>query len=171
MSDWKVGDRVQQEKDGQYRVGVVAEVHTEQVERTRRDYSYGYGSRAKEEKYMETELKSIDVQWDGGELQTGLKRYDVVAEDSEMERQFRVAVADAQARIDAEMDKAWAAIQAAVKISEETGIPFRASVSPLSQSYIPDSMSSKFPDVDRSFCTEIADAWGEYEGWQHSAVC
>ena len=129
-----------------------------------------YGSR-KETKTMETVVESIDIQWDDGELETGLDEYHVNREDSEMERQFRLAVSDAQSRIDAEMDKAWAAIRAAVAISEETGIPFSASVSPLSQSYIPDSLSSKFPGVDREFYSEIAGAYGEYEGWQHSAVC
>lgn len=169
---WKVGDRVQREKsDTDIRVGVIAAVHTEQVERTRRDYSYGYGARSREEKYMATEIKSIDIQWDDGELETGLDQYHVNREDSAVEREFRLAMAGAQARIDAEMDKAWAAIQAAVKISEETGIPFSAGVSPLSQSYIPNSLQEKFPDIDREFYSEISGAYGEYEGWQHSAVC
>lgn len=171
MSDWKVGDRVQTDKDNVIRVGAVTVVDSHEVERTRYDYSYGYGSSRKEVKYMETEIKSIDVQWDDGELQTGLGKYDVYPEDSEVEREFRLAVGDAQARIDAEMDKAWAAIQAAVKISEETGIPFSAGVSPLSQSYIPDSLQSKFPDLNREFYSEMTGAYGEYEGWQHSAVC
>lgn len=168
---WKVGDRVQLEKGDEIRVGAVVAVATEQVERSRRDYSFGYGSRSREEKYMETEIKSIDVQWDDGELQQDMTEYSVNREDSEMERQFRLAIGDAQSRIDAEMDKAWAAIQAAVKISEETGIPFSAGVSPLSQSYIPGSLSEKFPGVDREFYSELAGAYGEYEGWQHSAVC
>lgn len=168
---WNVGDRVQSEKTDQIRVGAVTAVETEQVERTRRDYSYGYGARSRDEKYMETVIKSISVKWDDGEEQTGMGEYDVNREDSEMERSFRLALSDAQARIDAEMDKAWAAVQAACKISEETGIPFSAGVSPLSQSYIPNSLSEKFPGVEREFYSELAGAYGEYEGWQHSAVC
>lgn len=171
MSDWKVGDRVQTDKDDQIRVGAITAVETEQVERTRRDYSYGYGARSREEKYMETVIKSISVKWDDGEEQTGLGEYDVYPEDSEVEREFRLALNGAQARIDAEMEKAWAAIQAAVKISEETGIPFSAGVSPLSQSYIPNSLQEKFPGVSSEFYSELAGAYGEYEGWQHSAVC
>lgn len=166
MSDWKVGDRVQTDRDGVIRVGVVSVVDSHQVERTKHDWY----SR-KDTKYMETEIKSIDVKWDDGEEQKGVGRYDVYPEDSEMERAFRLAMIDAQARIDAEMEKAWAAIKAAVKISEETGIPFSAGVSPLSQSYIPNSLSDKFPGVDREFYSELAGAYGEYEGWQHSAVC
>lgn len=167
MSDWKVGDRVQREKSStDIRTGVITAVETEQVERIERDWY----SR-KETKRMETQIKSIDIKWDDGEEEKGLDKYHVNREDSEMERAFRLAVDDAQARIDAELSKAHAAIRAACAISEETGIPFRAGVSPLSQSYIPDSMSEKFPGVDREFTSEIAGAYGEYEGWQHSAVC
>lgn len=168
---WNVGDRCQTDKNDTIRVGVITAVETHQVERTRYSYSYSFGSRNKEEKYMETEIKSISVKWDDGEEQTSLGQYDVYPEDSEAEREFRLALSDAQARIDAEMNKAWAALEAAVKISEETGIPFSAGVSPLSQSYIPNSLSEKFPGVDREFYSELAGAYGEYEGWQHSAVC
>ena len=167
MSDWKVGDRVQVEKDGQYRVGAVSAVETEQVERTRRDW---YGSR-KEEKYTELVIKSLSVKWDDGEEQAGLSRWDVHAEDTDVEREFRLAVDDAHARIYAKLHEAEKLLDEAVAISEETGIPFSAGISPLSQSYLPNSLHSKFPDIDRSFANEIADASGEYEGWQHSAVC
>lgn len=167
MSDWKVGDRVQQEKDGQFRVGTISHVETHEVERTKYDW---YGSR-KETKYMETELKSIDVKWDDGEEQKEVSRYDVVAEDSEIERAFRLAVGEAQDRIYAKLAAAEKLIDEAVAISEETGIPFSAGVSPLGQSYLPNSLHEKFPDIDRSFANEIAEAYGEYEGWQHSQVC
>jgi hypothetical protein len=166
MSDWKVGDRVQLEKGGMIRAGYIAAVATEQVERTKRDlYS------RKESKVMETVIKSIDVQWDDGELQQGMSEYSVNKEDSEIERTFRLAVNDAQARIGAKLIEASKLIDEACAISEETGIPFRAGVSPLGQSYIPSSLSEKFPDLDREFATDIADAHGEYEGWQYSAVC
>jgi hypothetical protein len=166
MSEWKVGDRVQIENGNVIRVGAVAAVESHQVERTKHDWYT-----RKDTKYMETEIKSIDVQWDDGELQKGLGRWSVNKEDSEMERSFRLAVSDAHKRIDEKLDEAWTAIRAAVKISEETGIPFYAGVSPLGQSYIPNSLSEKFPEVDREFYSEIAGASGEYEGWQHSAVC
>lgn len=166
MSDWKVGDRVQTDKDDVIRVGAVTVVDSHTVEKTKHDWY----SR-KDTKYSEVEIKSINVKWDDGEEQTGLGKYDVYPEDSEVERSFRLAMGDAQARIDAKMDAAYAALQEAVKISEETGIPFGASISPLSQSYIPNSLQEKFPDIDREFYSELAGAYGEYEGWQHSAVC
>lgn len=165
MSDWKVGDRVQTDKSGTYRVGVITVVDSETVEKTKRDWY----SR-KDVAYTEVVIKSIDVKWDDGETQQ-LGQYDVYPEDSEMERAFRLAVSDAHKRIDEKMSVAWAALNEAVKISEETGIPFSAGVSPLSQSYIPESLHEKFPDVDRDFYSDITGAWGEYDGWQHSAVC
>lgn len=164
-NDWKIGDRVQSEKGHTIRVGVVTAVDSQTVEKTKHDWF----SR-RETTYTEVEIKSIDVKWDGGEVEQ-LGRYDVYPEDSEMERTFRLAVSDAHKRIEEKMDKARAALDEAVQISEETGIPFSASVSPLSQSYIPNSLSEKFPDVDRDFYSDITGTWGEYEGWQHSAVC
>lgn len=166
MSEWKVGDRVQTDKKDVIRVGAVSVVDSHQVERTKHDYY----SR-KETKYMEIEIKSIDVKWDDGEEQKGLSQYDVYPEDSEVERAFRLAMNEAQSRIDEKMEEAWKAVNEAVKISEETGIPFSAGVSPLSQSYIPNSLAEKFPGVDREFYSDVSGAYGEYEGWQHSAVC
>lgn len=65
------------------------------------------------------------LKWDDGEGDKGLSRWSVYPEDSK-----------------------------AVNISEETGILFRTSVSFLSQGYIPESLSDKFPDVDREFYGE-----------------
>jgi hypothetical protein len=165
---WKVGDRCQTDKDGNIRVGAVTVVETAQEDRTR--YNYNYASRGREETYTATVIKSISVKWDDGEEQQALDEWAVYPEDSKMERAFRLAVDEAQNRIDEKMATARAALREAVQISEETGIPFRASVSPLSQSYVPNSLSEKFPGVDREFYSEIAGASGE-EGWQHSAVC
>lgn len=64
MSDWKVGDRVQTDKSGTYRVGVITVVDSETVEKTRRDWY----SR-KDVAYTEVVIKSIDVKWDDGEIQ------------------------------------------------------------------------------------------------------
>lgn len=168
MSEWKVGDRVQTDKKDEIRVGVITTVETAQEERTRHDYYY---DNRPAEKYMETVIKSINVKWDDGEEQQGLEQYDVYAEDSQMERAFRLSVDDAQKRIREKTQEAHKALQEAVEISEETGIPFSAGISPLGQSYIPNSLSEKFPGVDREFYGDVAGASGEYEGWQHSAVC
>ena len=166
MSEWKIGDRVQRETDSQINVGVVTSVDSQTVERTKYDYYT-----RKDVKYSEVEIKSIDVKWDDGAEEKGLSRWAVHSEDSEIERAFRVAMIDAQNRIDEKLSEARRALQEAVKISNETGIPFRASVSPLSQCYIPESLSEKFPDLDKSAAYEMAEAYGEYDGWQHSAVC
>jgi len=165
---WKVGDRVQTDKDDVIRVGVVTAIQTEQVERSR--YT-NYYTRSAPEKYMETVVKTIDVKWDDGEEQKGMDRWSVYPEDSKIERTFRLAVSDAHKRIDEKLAVARAALREAEKISEETGIPFSASISPLSQSYIPQSLEQKFPDLDPEFVSDLTQAWGEYGGWQHSAVC
>lgn len=137
----------------------------------RGSYSYDPWNRnAKRAPEMEQYVEQVKVKWDDGEEET-VSYYDVQDVDSELERTFRLAVNEAQDRIYAKLAEAEKLLDEAVAISEETGIPFGAGISPLSQSYIPNSMSDKFPDVDRSFCTEVADAYGEYEGWQHSAVC
>ena len=166
MSDWKVGDRVQLEKDGQIKVGSITMVDSQTVTRTKHDWYT-----RKEVSYTETEIKSMNVKWDDGTEETGLSRWSVNHEDSDIERAFRLAMYEAQERIDAKMSEARKALDEAVKISEETGIPFSAGISPLSQSYIPNSLSDKFPELDKSFAYEVAEAYGEYEGWQHSAVC
>jgi hypothetical protein len=166
MSDWKIGDRVQRIKEKQIDVGAVTAVDSQTVERTKYDYYT-----RKEVPYTEVEIKSIDVKWDDGTEEKGLNRWAVIPEDSKIERAFRLAVHDALERIDAKLSIASKAIQEAVKISEETGVPFSAGVSPLGQSYIPASLGEKFPELDKSTAQEIADAYGEYDGWQHSDVC
>lgn len=165
--DWEVGNRVQIENaDGTFKVGEITAVNTEEVQVRINDWRNG-----KDTFRPEIQIKSVDVKWDDGEEQKGIGKWDVSQEDSEVERSFRLAIEDAHKRIFEKMATARAALQEAVKISEETGIPFRAGVSPLSQSYIPNSLGDKFPDIDRSFVHDIAEAYGEYDGWQHSAVC
>lgn len=168
--DWKVGDRVQKSsRTDEILVGVITEVESAQEEKTR--YNHNLYSRSRqEEKYIETVIKSITVKWDNGGEEK-LKQYDVFNEDSEMERAFRLASRDAQRRINEKLDQAMAALSEAEKISEETGIPFSSGISPLGQSYIPASLEDKHPDIDRDFVNDITGAYGEYGGWQHSAVC
>lgn len=169
MSEHKSGDRVQREVyvggDMTINVGQVTDV--EYAERDREDYDYG---RRQYVKRSETYAKSVKVQWDSGTEET-LDTWMVHAEDSEMERTYRLAVKDAQRRMNEKMSQASALLDEAVAISEETGIPLDAGISPLSQSYIPGSMTEKWPDVDRGFMNDLANAYGEYDGWQHSAVC
>lgn len=95
---------------------------------------------------------------------------DALAErDSDLEREFRLNVATAQKLIDAKMAEADAAIDEAVKIAEQYGVSFSASVSPLSQTYKV-ALPEKYEELDSDFVNDLT-AYGEYEGWQHSAVC
>lgn len=93
--------------------------------------------------------------------------------DDEFQRAYRVACDAAQELIYAKCEEAAKALSEAVRISELHGIPFSSGVSFLGQSYIPSSMSEFFPEVDRDFMMEVADASSAYdeEGWEHSAVC
>jgi hypothetical protein len=168
--DWKIGDRVQiEDKDDTIRVGVLTAVKTEQVERTRYNHSYSVMS-TKAEKYSELQIVQMTVKWDDG-VEEIVKQYGVHHEDSEMERSFRLACLEAQERIEEKLRAAMAALREAEKIADEAGIPFSAGISPLSQSYIPSSLEEKFPNVDRDFINDITGSYGEYDGWQHSAVC
>jgi len=91
----------------------------------------------------------------------------------ELELEFRSIVKDARARMGAELNLAYEALSRAEDISDETGIPLDAGISPLSQRYIP--ANSKFAELDEDVCEEF-DVFFEHEyggsgGWQHSAVC
>jgi hypothetical protein len=168
-TDSKVGDRVQTDNKGIIRVGVITAIKHEDVERTRYTGST-WGNRGVEERYTVSELKEVTIKWDDGE-ETVCGPYDFYPEDSEMERSFRLSMIDAHEKIEEQLAIARTALNKAEKISDETGIPFYANVTPLSQSYVPASMAEKFPDLDRIFAGEITGAYGEYGGWQHSEVC
>lgn len=170
--EWNVGDRVQTDEvvDGKtvFHVGAVAEVNSTQVERQRYDYYT-----RKNTPYMETVIENIKVKWDDGEEET-LGQYDVYAEDSEMERNFRAIATDAHRRIQEKLSLASKYLHEAVEISDETGVPFHTGISFLSQSYFPGNTQEKFEDLDSDFVNDITGAYhSEYgeEGWQHSAVC
>lgn len=173
MSEWKKGDRVQREEhaNGEMTIQVGQVTDVEYDQREKRDYSYSYGYRRTSAPEMETYTKKVTVKWDDSDQEVTFEPYMVHSEDTEVERAYRLAVKDAQRRMSEKMAIASAALDEAVAISEETGIPLDAGISPLSQCYIPQSMQEKFPDVDREFMTELAGAYGEYDGWQHSAVC
>lgn len=168
MNEWKVGDRVQTDKDNVIKVGVITAVDSKEVEVSRHDWR-----NRKVITDTELEIISLDVKWDDGVEQRGLDKYSVYREDSKVEREFRLAVQDASKKIKEKVALARKALQEAVEISEETGIPFRAGVSPLGNSYIPESINEKFPEIDSEFYSEITDAYSEYgePGWAHSAVC
>lgn len=115
-------------------------------------------------------LTFITVKYDDGDEET-VNCWDVSPRDSEIEREFRLAAPDVLEKINEYLQKADAALDKAVALSEKHGIPFSSGISPLSQSYLPGSFAEKFPGVSRDIMSSVADASNEYEGWEHSAVC
>ena len=169
--EWKVGDRVQRSEwvDGKevFHTGAIARVTTAQREKHNWGGYYGRST----PKEMETYVESIDVQWDDGKSDLNQKTWFVVPEDNEYEREFRLAMQPATARIEEKLALASKYLDEAVAISEETGVPFSTGISFLHQSYRPNSTGEKFPEVDNEFIREVSECYNEYEGWEHSAVC
>lgn len=169
--EWKVGDKVQRENDDKtFTTGEVTEVHTKTEQR--RDYNSSYyGWNRSEPKMIDvTFVEKLTVKWADGTEETD-STWHFQPEDNEFERAFRVAADSAADRINEKLDLASQYLSEACKISEETGVPFSSGISFLSQSYMPGSFRDKFPEVDTEFRNSITDAYGEYDGWQHSAVC
>lgn len=96
-------------------------------------------------------------------------------EELALEAEFEKVVKQAHAEIDAELKKASEHLTKAVKLSEMYGVPFSARVSPLSNTYTPQTFQKKFGRVDADFVDEVTDTWDDegrsYGGWRHSAVC
>lgn len=93
-----------------------------------------------------------------------------------MEAEFEYLVEEANKRINEKLAIAAEALKEAVKISEETGIPFSSDISFLNNDYTPESFQKLHGDkeFDEDFVSEITGVYIEYEdqsGWQHSAVC
>lgn len=106
-----------------------------------------------------------------------------------LEEDFRKVYEEATARMQAKEDEALKLVREIEAIAEETGIPFSACLSPLSQTFQPNSFHEKWGETlneelekERTwgsggtykvaiFEAVTGDSPGEYEGWQHSAVC
>ena len=89
-----------------------------------------------------------------------------------LELEFKQAAEKVLPLIDKQIDIARAAIEKAVALSEEYGVPFDSDITPLSMPYRPTSFYSKFGDVDRHDLYKlIGIPLPEYEGWQTSSVC
>lgn len=167
--NWKVGDRVQREAKGLSKVGVVFAL----IESEREVYlyrsSFSYSSKPAPPK-MEKYISELTVKWDDGTEETDGTYY-FHPEDSEFEREFRNAIPDANKRIQEKLDLASKYLEEALKISEETGVPFESGISFLGQSYVPKTFEGKFPEVSNAFMQEAANVYNDYPGWQHSAIC
>ena len=98
-------------------------------------------------------------------------------EPTELEKEFEKIANDAQTKIDEKLKEAGQALEEAMKISEESGVPFSSDISFLSQSYIPTSFKKKYPELSIEFVTSVTGAYTSYNddfsygGWEHSAVC
>ncbi len=108
---------------------------------------------------------------------------------SDLETEFRAAYEEATALMKARERQAVALLNEIVAISEKTGVPFDAEISPLSQVYRPGSFEDKWGKTEiesRSVKSKYSDNYyditifdivsneassGEHEGWQHSSVC
>lgn len=132
--------------------------------------------RAEEREYWKLSEQEQDdmcdhatVKWSDGEV-SEMVADDLQKRDSTLEREFRMHAYEGQKLIDQKMAEADAAIGAACKLAEQYGLSFSACVSPLSQTFkVP--ILEKYEELDSEFLEGIVDASGEYEGWQHSAVC
>jgi len=162
-----VGDRVQiidYETNG-VRDGVVVNVIPAKASKPQK-----YWEATEEERLAFTTF--ADVKWDDGtESQHDIE--DLEQEDSEIERDFRKALHYAEEEIQAKLDEAHAALREATKIAERYGVPFRSSISPISNQYFPRSFEDKFGELDKDFVRSVSETYNEYEstGWKHSAIC
>lgn len=116
------------------------------------------------------------VQWDhedDGVLdEVDVELLEVEEDEDELEAEFRKVAEAHMDEIDEQVEIAQKALRMAVKLSEKYGLPFYAGVSPLGQSYCPNSLQDIFGDLSSGI---IHDVTGVYsisdEGWEHSAVC
>lgn len=87
---------------------------------------------------------------------------------TDLEKEYIKTYKEIQPKIQAKLDKAQKALDEAVELADEYQIPFYAHISPLGQAYRPEGLSQRDIDlVNQEFDEYI----GEYDGWQHSAVC
>jgi len=94
--------------------------------------------------------------------------------DLTLEQQFEKLQKETEAKIKEHMKAALAAVNAAVKLSEKTGIPFYGTVSHLGQNYTPNSFDSKWGELSEDKIHELNDKFGGVKdggGWAHSDVC
>lgn len=156
-NDFKVGDCVQcvDEDDEVIGVGIIQELYSREDNGEMVDFAHVIW----EDNVHSTEeyISMLQPKEDSSELETEFKK---------------VFEAHAQ-EIDDQLEIAAKAIAKATKLSEKYGLPFYASVSPLSQPYWPSSFSKKFHGLDSDFVSDLTSAYNEYgeDGWRHSSIC
>src|SRR5277367_6154618 len=122
-------------------------------------------------------VEYANVLWDGKEEVESweLELLDHEEDEDELEAEFKAVVEAHLEEIEEQIQIATDAISKAEELSEKYGLPFRAGVSPLRQSYYPTTFHSKFGSLDQAVVSDITGAYSEYHndgaGWEHSAVC
>ncbi len=107
--------------------------------------------------------------------------------ESKLEKEYKALVEKHQKQIDEHLNAAQKELNKAVKLSEETGIAFSSSISPLSQGYTPanfrETIEKHFASVENEeereeliekYAEDFDEGRTDYDsgdGWQHSAVC
>ncbi len=117
---------------------------------------------------MDNNFEDEDEDEDEGEEEKEL-------ETSKLEAEFKETLAKVRPLIKEKLDVAMKALREAENIAEEHGVPFSSGLSPLGQSYYPKSFGKKFSKLDQDVVSDITGTWteyyGEFYGWEHSAVC
>lgn len=113
------------------------------------------------------------VKWDIGiTTEVRLSRLDPV--DSPIERKFRLAVTQANAEMNKHLEDASEALRKAVEVAEKYGVPFDSNISPIGNTYSPESVRSLHPKVSTDFIDSLTGTYDEenyeYGGWKHSAA-
>lgn len=88
---------------------------------------------------------------------------------SPIERKFLETKKEVQEKISLKLGEAHDALAEAEKLSEEFGIPFDSSISPLCQMFRPKSFDEKWSELSEEFIKGLE--LSEYSDWQYSAVC
>lgn len=91
---------------------------------------------------------------------------------SELEAEFQAHWEKYEDKIQKHVQDAYDALEKAVNLADEHGIPFYSSVSFLGQNYTP-AILEQFSELDQEKIDEITGLYSEYpgEGWQHSGIC
>lgn len=163
MEEYKVGDRVQRIEDSdEISEGTIIELFFEQR---------GLSSYDVHKKH-ENVLTKVKVKWDLGEEEI-VRVYSISLLDSELEREFRNTANETLREIQENIATATSALEKAISISERDGIPFSSNISFIGQCYVPQSLRSLHPDINRELVNSITESYSDsgYPGWEHSAVC
>lgn len=96
-----------------------------------------------------------DEQWDlEGQLATLNRK---LTANPELEAKFTASFEEASAEIKKYLDQAREALSNAVRISKETGIPFRSSVVFNRDTYVPNTMQDKWEGLSDEFISEFSE--------------